>query len=52
MPIPIVTDELWELLEPPLPTAQRRHRYPGRKRLDDRAVLNGILYVLHSCIAW
>jgi transposase len=44
MPIPIVTDELWELLEPPLPTAQRRHRYPGRKRLDDRAVLNGILY--------
>ena len=52
MPIPTITDELWELLEPLLPTPERRYRYPGRKRLDDRAVLNGILYVLHSGIAW
>jgi transposase len=39
---------LWELLEPLLPTPQRRSRYPGRKRLDDRAVLNDILNVLRS----
>ena len=52
MPIPTVTDELWELLEPLLPVPKRRDRYPGRKRLDDRAVLNGILYVLHTGIAW
>jgi transposase len=52
MPIPTVTDELWELLEPLLPVPQRRDRYPGRKRLDDRAVLGGILYVLHTGIAW
>jgi transposase len=52
MPIPTVTDELWELVEPLLPAPQRRYRYPGRKRLDDRAVLDGILYVLHAGIAW
>jgi transposase len=52
MPIPTVTDDLWELLAPLLPVPQRRYRYPGRKRLDDRQVLNGILYVLHSGIAW
>jgi transposase len=30
----------------------RRFRHPGRKRLDDRQALNGILYVLHTGIAW
>jgi len=39
-------------LEPLLPVSQRRYRYPGRKRLDDRAALNGILFVLHTGIAW
>jgi transposase len=48
----IVTDELWELIEPLLPKRQRRHRYPGRKPLDDRQVLCGILFVLHTEIAW
>jgi hypothetical protein len=32
-------DELWERIEPLLPKAERRHRWPGRKRLDDRACL-------------
>jgi transposase len=27
-------------------------RYPGRKRLDDRAALQGILFVLHTGIEW
>ncbi|MGC3029198.1 IS5 family transposase [Burkholderia sp. DN3021] len=35
------------LLPPPKP---RRTRYPGRKPLDDRAVLTGILFVLQSGI--
>jgi transposase len=30
----------------------RRHRWPGRKRRDDRACLNGILFVLASGIRW
>jgi transposase len=38
MAIPTVTDELWELLQPLLPAALRRFRYPGRRRLDDRRV--------------
>ena len=31
---------------------ERRYRYPGRKRLSDRAALQGILYVLCSGIGW
>ena len=48
----LVDDELWALLEPLLPRAGRRFRYPGRKRLDDRLVLQGILFVLHTGIGW
>ena len=48
----IVADELWELLEPLLPVKERRFRYPGRKRLADRRALQGILFVLHTGIAW
>jgi transposase len=47
-----VDDGLWAELEPLLPVVERRYRYPGRKRLDDRAALNGILFVLHTGIAW
>lgn len=48
----IVSDELWELVEPLLPKKERRFRYPGRKRLPDREALQGILFVLHTGIAW
>jgi transposase len=44
----IVSDELWELIEPLLPKVERRFRYPGRKRLPDRQALQGILFVLHT----
>ena len=47
-----VSDGLWERLEPLLPRRQRRFRYPGRKPLDDRRVLQGILFVLHTGIGW
>ena len=48
----IVPDELWDLIEPLLPRKERRFRYPGRKRLPDREALQGILFVLHTGIAW
>ncbi|GHG50435.1 hypothetical protein GCM10018779_10540 [Streptomyces griseocarneus] len=47
-----MSDELWERIEPLLPCNERRFRYPGRKRLPDREVLCGILYVLHTGIQW
>ena len=49
---PLVSDELWELIEPLLPKVKRRYRYPGRKRLDDRKVLSGIVFVLQTGIPW
>lgn len=50
---PILNDELWELIEPLLPPAKpRRFRYPGRKALDNRKTLTGILFVLRTGIGW
>src|SRR5262247_3927873 len=48
----IVSEELWELIEPLLPVKERRFRYPGRKRLPDRQALQGILFVLYTGISW
>jgi transposase len=48
----IVADSLWEGIEPLLPVGERRKRHAGRKRLDDRKVLCGILFVLHTGIRW
>ena len=48
----VVPDELWELVEPLLPRVERRFRFPGRSRLPDRQALQGILFVLHTGIAW
>jgi transposase len=48
----MVSDELWKRIEPLLPRVERRFRYPGRKRLPDRQALQGILFVLHTGIAW
>src|SRR3989442_1566314 len=49
----LVSDALWERLQPLLPPPpQRRFRFPGRKPLDDRQVLTGILFVLKTGIAW
>jgi len=47
-----VSDRLWAEVEPLLPRVERRFRYPGRKRCDDRACLEGILYVLRYGIPW
>jgi transposase len=47
-----VPDALWQRIEPLLPRQSRRFRYPGRKPLDDRRVLQGVLFVLHTGIGW
>lgn len=47
-----VDDELWAVIEPLLPKVERRARHPGRKRHPDRLVFQGILFILHTGIAW
>ena len=48
----IVPDDLWARIEPLLPAVPRRADHPGRRRLDDRKVLCGVLFVLYTGIAW
>ena len=49
----LVPDGLWERIAPLLPPHKpRRHRYPGRRPIDDRAALAGIVFVLKTGIAW
>jgi transposase len=49
----LVSDELWQRVESILPPAKpRRTRSPGRKPLNNRKVLTGILFVLKTGIAW
>ena len=50
---PLLDDELWRLIKPLLPAPKLRgSRYPGRKRLDPRTVLTGILFVPKTGIPW
>jgi transposase len=48
----LVTDELWEVIEPLLPEEPPKPNGGGRPRIDDRAALTGILFVLKSGIPW
>ena len=43
---------MWAEIEPLIPRVERRYRFPGRKRHDDRACLEGILYVLRYAVPW
>lgn len=47
-----VPDGLWERLEPLIPKRPRRFRYPGRRPIDDRRALSGILFVLATGVGW
>ena len=47
----LVPDELWEVIEPLLPQEPPKPE-GGRPRLEDRAVLTGIVFVLKSGIPW
>ena len=50
---PILDDALWEIIEPLLPPPKpRRFRYPGRKPVENRAALTGILFVLKTGMPW
>ena len=50
---PLVSDALWKRIEPLLPPPiRRRFRYPGRKPIDRRKVLTGIIFVLKTGIPW
>lgn len=49
---PILDDELWELIEPLIPVKPRRRHHPGRKPVERRKVLTGILFVLRTGIPW
>src|SRR5918994_1569709 len=47
----LVTDELWAVVEPVLPREPPKPK-GGRPRIDARAVLAGILFVLKTGIPW
>lgn len=51
MPRPLVSDELWKLVQPLLP-AERPKPKGGRPVADARACLLGILFVLKTGAAW
>jgi transposase len=53
MSTPLLPETLWRECEPLLPPPKpRRIRYTGRKPLDRRKVLTGIIFVLKTGIAW
>jgi transposase len=50
---PLIDDELWAVIEPVLPGPKpRRFRVPGRKPIDNRRALTGILFVSKTGIGW
>ena len=48
---PIVSDELWQTIEPLLPPEPPKPK-GGRPRVSDRAALSGIIFVLRTGIPW
>jgi transposase len=47
----ILSDELWEVIEPLLPPEPLKPK-GGRPRVPDRAALTGILFVLKTGLPW
>jgi transposase len=47
----LVSDELWAVVAPLLPREPAKPK-GGRPRVDDRAALTGILFVLRSGLPW
>ena len=49
---PLVSDDLWAIVEPLLPPHHIQPGQRGRPPIADRAALTGILFVLKSGIGW
>jgi transposase len=47
-----LSEGLWQRAQLVLPVVVRRSRYPGRRRVEDRVCLEGILWVLFSGLPW
>lgn len=53
MAMELIDDELGATIEPLLPKPKpRRFRYPGRKPLEPRKALTGVVFVLRTGIPW
>jgi hypothetical protein len=48
----LVSDELWEIIEPLLPDEAPKPQGGGRPRIDDLSGLAGIVFVLKRGILW
>jgi transposase len=48
---PILSDELWEVIEPLLPPEPAKPK-GGRPRVPNRAALTGIIFVLKTGLPW
>jgi transposase len=49
---PLVSDELWAVVQPLLPRHKAKPGKRGRPPVGDRACLTGIVFVLQSGIPW
>lgn len=47
-----ISNELWAALEPLIPEFEHSAKSGRRRSVDDRAALNGILYVLQKGVPW
>jgi transposase len=47
-----LSEGLWLRTVSLLPVIERRYQYPGRRRIDDRRCLEGILFVLFTGLPW
>ncbi len=48
---PLVSDDLWSIIEPLLPPEPPKPK-GGRPRIPDRACLTGIIFVLKAGLSW
>jgi transposase len=51
---PLLSEQLWQRIEPLLPKQKKRRnvQYAGRKPVDARKVLQGIIFVLKTGVPW
>ena len=47
-----LTDEQWTVVRPFIPVPPKRADGRGRPRIDDRAILNGILWIMRTGAQW